>query len=142
MLEITPSLFIDEKEITIDFIRSSGPGGQNVNKVSTAVQLRFNVANSPSLPADVKERLTRLAGSRMTDAGELLIDAHQYRTQEQNRADAMLRLTELIRKATEKPKLRRKTRPSAASQEKRILEKKTRGAIKRTRRTTPNDFDT
>ena len=142
MLEITPSLFIDENEITIDFIRSSGPGGQNVNKVSTAVQLRFNVANSPSLPADVKERLTRLAGSRMTDAGELLIDAHQYRTQEQNRADARLRLTELIRKATEKPKLRRKTRPSAASQEKRILEKKTRGAIKRNRRTTPKDFDT
>ena len=94
MIEITPSIFLDENEIQMEFVRSAGPGGQNVNKVPTAVQLRFDAANSPSLPADVKERLVRLAGSRMTKSGMLLIEARQFRTQEKNRADALLRLTE------------------------------------------------
>ena len=141
MLEITPSLSIDEREIQIDFVRSSGPGGQNVNKVSTSAQLRFNVANSPSLPAEVKGRLVQLAGSRMTSDGVLIIEAHQYRTQEQNRADAVLRLTELIRQATHKPKPRKKTRPSAASQAKRVDEKRKRGEIKRLRGYSATDHE-
>ena len=135
MLQITPSLFLDEKELTVDFIRASGPGGQNVNKVSTAVQLRFDVRNSPSLPDEVKPRLVRLAGKRMTNDGVLVIEAKRYRTQEQNRADAVLRLTALIEKAAYKPKKRRPTRPSMASQARRIETKKQRGALKHIRQT-------
>ena len=134
MFEITPTLSLDDSEVTLDFIRASGPGGQNVNKVATAVQLRFDLRNSPSLPADVKERLVKLAGSRMTDEGILLIEAKRYRTQEQNRADAMLRLTTLIQKALEAPKKRRATRPTLASKIERIQSKKRRGEIKRGRR--------
>ena len=134
MIEITPFLSIDENEIQIDFIRSSGPGGQNVNKVSTAAQLRFDVRSSPSLPDDVKERLISLAGSRVTSEGVLIIEAKQYRTQEQNRADAILRLSDLIRQAAQPPKKRRKTRPSASAKAERLDEKRKRSDIKRMRR--------
>jgi ribosome-associated protein len=130
MIEITPTLSLDESEISLDFIRASGPGGQNVNKVATAVQLRFDLRNSPSLPAEVKERLIKLAGSRMTDEGFLLIEAKRYRTQEQNRADALLRLTALIQKALHVPKRRRATRPTLASKTERLQSKKRRGEIK------------
>ena len=139
MIEITPSLSLEESEISLDFVRSSGPGGQNVNKVSTAVQLRFDLRNSASLTEDVKERLIRLAGSRMTDEGFLLIDAHRHRTQEQNREDALQRLTELIRKALYTPKKRRATRPSLASQTKRIQSKKRHGETKKLRRDVPGE---
>ena len=134
MLEITPSLSLDENEITFEFIRSSGPGGQNVNKVATAAQLRFDVRNSPSLSAEVKERLIQLAGSRMTGDGILLIEAKRYRSQEQNRADAILRLADLIQKALHKPRPRRATRPTLASKTERIESKKRRGEIKRLRK--------
>ena len=139
MIEITPTLCLDDSEVTLDFIRSSGPGGQNVNKVATAVQLRFDLRNSPSLQADVKERLVKLAGSRMTDEGFLLIEAKRYRTQEQNRADALLRLTVLIQKSLVAPKRRRATRPTLASKTERIQSKKRRGEIKKLRRSLPNE---
>lgn len=112
-----------------------------MNKVATAAQLRFNVAGSPSLPDDVKARLAALAGSRMTSDGFLIIEAHQYRTQEQNRADALLRLAELIRQATRKPKPRKQTRPSAAARAQRVEEKRKRGEIKRMRRYTPTEHE-
>jgi ribosome-associated protein len=139
MLEITPTIALDESELTEEFVRATGPGGQNVNKVATAVQLRFDAAHSPSLPDDVRARLTRLAGQRMTEDGMLLIIAKRYRTQVQNRADAREQLSELIRKATIRPKLRRKTKPTFASQQQRIESKQRRGAIKRTRRSTSQD---
>lgn len=132
MLEITPSLQIDERELQIDFIRSSGPGGQNVNKVATAVQLRFDVRAS-ALPQEVKERLTKLAGNRMTSEDVLLIEAKRFRTQEQNREDAIHRFVELIRRALVQPKPRKKTRPTRASKEERLKEKKRRGEIKKMR---------
>ncbi|HTX91895.1 MAG TPA: alternative ribosome rescue aminoacyl-tRNA hydrolase ArfB [Anaerolineales bacterium] len=133
MLQITSSISIDESDLVYDFIRSSGPGGQNVNKVATAVQLRFDVARSRRLPADVKERLVKLAGYRMSRDGLLVIEAKRYRTQEKNRVDAQGRLVELIRKAAVRPKKRRPTRPSASAKAKRIEAKKKRGQIKRTR---------
>lgn len=132
MLEISPSLQIDERELQIDFIRASGPGGQNVNKVATAVQLRFDV-RAASLPEDVKARLIQLAGRRMTGEGVLLIEAKRFRTQEQNRADAIQRFAELVRKSLLKPKARRKTKPTAASREERLKEKKRKGEIKKMR---------
>lgn len=133
MIRITPQLAIDEREIALQFIRASGPGGQNVNKVATAVQLRFDVAHSPSLPEDVRARLMRLAGSRLTNEGELVIEAKRFRTQERNRADAIGRLVELIRRATEKPRPRVATRPTLASKKRRLEAKKQRGEIKRGR---------
>ncbi len=141
MIEVTPSLSIDENEIQLDFIRSSGPGGQNVNKVASGVQLRFNLDTSTTLPDEVKQRLYSIARNRITEEGVLIIEAKRFRTQEQNREDAIARLVALIFQATEKPKPRKKTRPTAASQAERIEEKKRRGAIKRSRRTTPTDLD-
>ena len=133
MIEITPQLAIDENEISEEFVRASGPGGQNVNKVATAVQLRFDVANSPSLPDPVRERLIRLAGQRLTAEGILLITAKEFRTQEQNRQAALKRLIQLLQKAAEAPRVRRKTKPSLLAKEQRLKEKRRRAEIKRLR---------
>jgi len=141
MIEITPSIAIHEREIRFEFIRASGPGGQNVNKVSTAVQLRFHVPGCESLPDEVKARLIRLAGKRMSASGELIIDARRYRSQERNRQDALDRLVALIRKAARKPRARRKTRPTAASKERRLEEKRQRSRIKKQRGSTPSQDD-
>jgi ribosome-associated protein len=141
MLEITPTLLLDESELQFDFIRSAGPGGQNVNKVATAVQLRWDVRNTAALPPEVKERLIKLAGSRVTEDGILIIEARRYRTQEQNRDDAIQRLVALVQKALEKPKVRKKTRPSVTASAARVDEKKRRGAVKRTRRYRPADWE-
>ena len=133
MLHITRTIKINENEITFSFIRSSGPGGQNVNKVATAVQMRFDVKNSSSLPEAVKKRLIRLGGSRITADGVLTITAKRFRTQERNRFDGLSRLTTLIRKSANPPKLRRKTQPPKKSIEKRIQDKKTRSRVKKLR---------
>ena len=133
MLEISPNLKIQENELHFEFFRASGPGGQNVNKVSTAVRLSFDV-NSSSLPGDVRFRLRQLAGKRITENGILLIEASQFRTQEQNREEATRRLIALIRRATMEPKPRKKTKPTPAAREKRLSEKKKRGEIKKNRR--------
>ena len=141
MIEVTPSIKIDEDELHFDFIRASGPGGQNVNKVSTSVQLRFDVRNSPSLGQDIKERLIKLAGSRISEDGILIIQSSRYRTQEQNRADAIIKLTTIIQKALNPPKTRKATRPSLSAKAARVSDKKQRGEIKRTRRINPKDME-
>ncbi len=133
MIEITPGLLLDDRELQIEFVRASGPGGQNVNKVSTAAQLRFDVRAS-AIPQEVKARLIHLAGNRITSEGILLIEARRFRTQEHNREDAIQRFTDLIRKALVEPKKRRKTKPTQSSKEERIQEKKRRGEIKKMRR--------
>ncbi len=138
MIRITPDISIDERELQLEFIRASGPGGQKVNKVATAVQLQFDVTNSPSLPDDVRERLIRLAGKRVTDEGVLVIEARRYRTQDRNRKDAIERLISLIQKAAVQPKPRRKTKPTLASKERRLEDKRRRSEIKRRRREIPS----
>ena len=132
-LRITASLSIDESELDESFIAAAGPGGQNVNKVATAVQLRFDVVRSPSLPDPVRLRLIALSGTRLTKDGVLVLTARQYRTQERNRADVRARLVALIREAAIIPKTRRPTRPTRASREKRIESKKLRARIKKNR---------
>ncbi len=134
MIRITRDIRILEKELKEEFVRASGPGGQNVNKVATAVKLRFDLESSESLPDDVRERLKKLAGRRLTDAGVLVIDARRYRTQKRNREDARDRLAALVKKATERPKKRKKTAPSRQSKERRLSAKKRRGETKRRRR--------
>lgn len=132
MIQITPTFSIDERELQFAFVRASGPGGQNVNKVATAVQLRFDV-NHSALPEEVKERLNHIAGNKITSEGELLIEAKKFRTQEQNREDAINRFVELLQHGFKKPRTRTKTKPTAASREKRLKAKKQRGEVKKLR---------
>ena len=134
MIRINSEITIDENEIHMDFIRASGPGGQNVNKVSSAVQLRFDVHGSPSLPEDVRSKLIHLAGSRINENGVLIIHAKRFRTQYRNRRDALERLIALIQQASVKPKYRRKTKPSKASKERKLEEKRFKSRIKRLRK--------
>ena len=138
MIRITDRISVDDNELEEAFIRASGPGGQNVNKLSSAVQLRFDVRHSPSLPDSVRMRLERLAGKRLTREGVLVITAQRHRTQERNRADARERLCELIREPATPPVPRRPTRPTRASKERRIESKKRRGTIKGLRRAKPS----
>ena len=134
MIQVTPTIAINENELVEEFIRASGPGGQNVNKVSSAVQLRFDVANSRSLPEEVRRRLITLASNRITEDGILIIDARQFRTQGRNREDAIDRLVELICKAAQRPKARRKTKPTLGSKVRRLKAKRLRTKTKQSRR--------
>jgi len=140
MIRVTADISIDEREIEESFVRASGPGGQNVNKLATAVKLRFDVRRSPSLPDEVRARLERLAGARLTRDGVLVISAQRHRTQARNRQDALDRLLDLIRRAAVAPRPRRATKPTAAARERRVEAKKRRGGLKRQRRVTPG-FD-
>jgi ribosome-associated protein len=133
-IRISDTLAIDEDELAFDFVRASGPGGQNVNKVATAAQLRFDAANTPSLPEDVRTRLVELSGRRATRDGVIVIEAKRYRTQERNREDAIERLVALIRRAAERPKPRKKKRVSAAARKRRVESKRLQSRRKRLRR--------
>ena len=133
MIEVTPSIRIDEDELDERFIRAPGPGGQNVNKVASAVQLRFDAARSASLTPDLRQRLIRLAGSRASNDGVITIDAHRFRTRERNREDALERLVDLIRRAAHRPKPRKKTKPTRGSKERRLQAKSQRSGVKRLR---------
>ena len=141
MIQVTPEITLDEAELRMEAVRSSGPGGQHVNKVATAVQLRFDVAGSPSLPESVRARLIELAGKRMTVDGDLLLEARRYRSQERNRRDAIERLVALISQAAEPPKPRKKTRPTRASKKRRLDDKSRRSSIKRGRGRVSRDED-
>ncbi len=141
MIPITRDIAIDEREIQENFIRASGPGGQNVNKVATAVQLRFDVRHSAALPEDVRERLIRLAGRRINAKGVLIIQAQRFRTQEQNRRDARERLIRVIRQAALKPRLQRKTTPTLGSKRRRLEGKRRRSEIKKMRRSVHPNVD-
>ncbi|MBA4377316.1 MAG: aminoacyl-tRNA hydrolase [Gemmatimonas sp.] len=133
MIEITPDIRIADDELSFSFVRASGPGGQNVNKVSTAVQLRFDAANSPNLPDAMRARALRLAGRRATNEGVIVLDARRHRTQERNRQDAIDRLVALLQRAAELPKPRTSTKPTRASRLKRVDDKRRRAAVKRAR---------
>lgn len=137
MIQITRTITINEDDIKVEFVRSSGPGGQNVNKVATSAQIRFDVKQSTAFPDNVRKRLIRLAGKRITEEGELVISARRFRTQEQNRRDAVQRLTDLIRLAAALPKRRIKTKPTHASKSRRLDSKHRRGTIKDGRKHTP-----
>ena len=139
MIEIAPDIAIDPREIVESFIRSPGPGGQNVNKVATAVQLRFDLRGSPSLPEAVRARAERLAGRRLTKDGVLVITAARFRSQERNRDDALARLVALLREAVQPPTPRKPTRPSAGAKRRRLDDKARRGAVKKLRRTSPDE---
>jgi ribosome-associated protein len=138
-IPINSGISIDEGELSFAFVRSSGPGGQNVNKVSTAVQLRFDASGSPSLPREVKDRLIPLAGSRATAGGMIIIEASRFRSQKQNRDDAVARLIELVRRAAAKPKTRRKSSPTRTARQRRLTSKRRRGEIKKLRSRLPDD---
>lgn len=137
MIRVTDDIAIAESELSESFVRASGPGGQNVNKVSTAVALRFDARRSPSLPADVRRRLEELAGAKLTRKGVVVIFADRFRSQQRNREDALERLLALIRRAAEAPKTRRRTRPTAAAKERRLREKSGRSVLKKTRQNPP-----
>ena len=139
MIEITPTISLDPRELTETFIRSPGPGGQNVNKVATAVQLRFDLSGSPSLPEAVRSRAARLAGRRLTKDGVVVITAARFRSQERNREDALARLVALLQEAARPPIPRRATRPGKAAKQRRLDDKTRRGAVKRLRRTKPGE---
>ena len=140
MLQVTPTIAIDEYELQEEFFRASGPGGQNINKVSTAVRLRFNV-NSPSIPDSVRERLISLAHGRVTEEGILIVEARRFRTQGANRKDAVGRLLELIRKAAQEPQIRHKTRPTLGSKVRRLKTKHRRAETKESRHAMPEVID-
>ncbi len=139
MIRVTSEISIDESEIAESFVRSYGPGGQNVNKVATCVQVRFDASASPAISDDVRSRLAKLAGRRMTSDGVIVIEARRYRTRERNRADALDRLVELIRKAASPPPRRRKTKPTQASRLRRIESKRHRSQVKRRRKSVSDD---
>jgi len=134
MIRVTDTISINEDEIKFNFIRASGPGGQNINKVSTAVQLRFNVRNSPSLPEEVRRRLIQIAGKRVTEDGILIIEAKQQRTQERNKQDAINKLVALIREAAKEPKERKKTKPDKNAIQRRLDEKRKQSEKKESRK--------
>jgi ribosome-associated protein len=140
MLHVTPHISIGEREIREEFVRASGPGGQNINKVATAVKLRFDVLSSPSLPEEVRARLMVLAGKKISREGVLVIDARRFRTQERNRKDAVDRLIQLIQRAARKPKFRLRTRPTLASRERRLDTKRRRSDTKRLRQPLKDSF--
>lgn len=141
MIYVTDAIRLAEHELEFHYVASAGPGGQNVNRVATAAHLRFDAANSPSLPDDVKRRLRSVAGRRLTPSGTLVIKAQRYRSQERNRDDAVERLTSLLLRAAEPPNSRRPTRPSQAAEARRLDEKRRRGGVKKTRAPSPDEDD-